>query len=62
MATKPDEIVEEIRKLREAHAAALGNDLRRITEDFQRLEKQSGRKVVSRQPRRPSALQVLRPA
>ena len=36
--TRADEIVEEIRRHREAHAASLDYDLKRITEDLQRQE------------------------
>jgi len=55
MTTKDDEITEEIRRCREAHAASLGYDLARITEDYQRQELESGAKVVNRPPRRPVA-------
>jgi hypothetical protein len=48
-----DEIVEEIRHRREAHAKSLGYDLKRVTEDFQRQERESGAPVVSRRPRTP---------
>ncbi len=48
-----DEIVEEIRRRREAHAKSLGYDLKRITEDFRRQERESGTLAVSRQPRTP---------
>ena len=48
-----DEIVEEIRRRRQAHAEALGYDLRRITEELQRQEKESGARVVERVPREP---------
>jgi hypothetical protein len=48
-----DEIVEEIRRRREAHAESLGYDLKRITEDLQRQERESGTSVVSRRPRTP---------
>jgi len=47
-----DEIVEEIRRRRQAHAESLGYDLRRITEDLQRRERESGVPVVKRQPRK----------
>ncbi len=53
MTTKDDEIVEEIRRHREAHAASLDYDLMRIIADFQRQERESGTKVVSRPPRKP---------
>lgn len=48
-----DEIVEEVRRVREAHAAAHGHDLRRIFEDLKKSQSQSGRKVVSLPPRPP---------
>jgi hypothetical protein len=53
MTTKTDEIIEEIRRHREAHAASLDYDLKRITRDLQRQEGESGRKVVTRPPRKP---------
>ena len=52
MTTKVDEIVEEIRRYREAHAASLGFDLKRITEDLQKQEQRSGAGVVTRPPRK----------
>jgi hypothetical protein len=42
-----DEIVEEVRKARHEHAAALGFDLRRIYEDLKRHEQSCGRQVVT---------------
>jgi len=51
-----DEIVEEIRRRREAHAESLGHDLKRITEDLQRQERESGAQVVQRAPRTPERL------
>ena len=53
MTSQADEIVEEIRRHREAHAASLNYDLKRITEDLQRQEQKSGAKLVSRPPRKP---------
>ena len=55
MTTRVDEIVEEIRRHREAHAASLDYNLKRITEDLQRQEKESGTEVVTRPPRKPRA-------
>lgn len=55
MTSKPDEIVEEIRRHREAHAASLDYDLKRITADLQCQEQESGTKVVTRPPRKPLA-------
>jgi hypothetical protein len=51
-----DEIVEEIRRRRQAHAESLGYDLKRITEDLQRQERQSGTRVVQRPSRKPHLL------
>jgi hypothetical protein len=48
-----DEIVEEVRKAREAHAAANGHDLRRIFQDLKQRQDASGRKVVTLAPRPP---------
>lgn len=56
MMIKTDEIVEEIRKRREAHAASLDYDLKRITRDLQQQERESGRKVVTRPPRKPISM------
>ena len=53
MTTKTDEIVEEIRRHREAHAASLDYDLKRITQDLQQQERQSKRNIVTRPPRPP---------
>ena len=51
-----DEIVEAIRRRRQAHAESLGYDLKRITEDLQRREKESGARVVERAPRKPQVV------
>ena len=51
-----DEIVEEIRRRRQAHAASLGYDLKRIVEDLQRRENESGVPVVDRPPRKPEVV------
>ena len=51
-----DEIVEEIRRRREAHAKSLDYDLKRITEDLQREERESGKPVLQRPPRKPQVL------
>ena len=48
-----DEIVEEIRRRRQVHAESLGYDLKRITADLQRREKESGALVVERPSRKP---------
>lgn len=46
-----DPIVEEVRRVRDAHAAAHGYDLRRIYEDLKRKEAASGRTLVSFPPK-----------
>lgn len=51
-----DELIEDIRGRRHAHAEALDFDLERITADLQREERESGVIVVSRVPRRPPVL------
>ncbi len=51
-----DEIVEEIRRRRQAHAESLGYDLKRITEDLQRREEECGVPVVDRPARKPRAV------
>ena len=55
MTTRVDEIVEEIRRHREAHAASLDYDVKRITEDLQRQERESGTQIVMRPSRQPLA-------
>jgi hypothetical protein len=46
-----DEIVEEVREARRAHAAAHGHDLRQIFADLKSKEEASGLPVVTLQPR-----------
>jgi len=48
-----DPIVEEVHRIRDEHARQLNYDLHAICEDFRKKQLQSGRRVVSRQPRRP---------
>ena len=48
-----DPIVEEVRKIREEHAARFGYDFQAIYNDLKETEKQSGRKIVSLTPRKP---------
>lgn len=47
-----DPIVEEVRKLREEHAARFNYDVDAIFEDLKRLESDSGWTVVSLEPKR----------
>jgi hypothetical protein len=46
-----DPIVEEIRRVRHAHAAQFGNDLAAIVADVRRLERESGRTYINFPPR-----------
>ena len=48
---RPDPIVDEVRKVREAHAARFKYDLAAICADLKKKEKDSGHPVVSRQPK-----------
>jgi hypothetical protein len=47
-----DPIVQEIRRIREAHAAKFGYDLAAICRDLKEKEKESGRKFVTFPPRK----------
>lgn len=49
---KDDPIVEEIRKIRHAHAEKFNNDVAAIFDDYRRVAKESGRQYVSYPPRR----------
>lgn len=55
-----DPIVEEVRKVREEHAARFDYDLERIFQDLKELEKRSERKVVSLPPKRPQEVSAPR--
>ncbi len=48
-----DEIVEETRAVRAAHAAEFGYDLKRIFADLRKHQEQSGREVVTLPPKSP---------
>ena len=48
---KPDPIVEEVRKVRQTHAAKFNYDLSAICADLKKKEKGSGHPLVSRQPK-----------
>jgi len=50
-----DEIVEEIREFRQAHAARFDYDLDAIVADFKKREQEGTHQVVSLPPRRPAA-------
>jgi hypothetical protein len=51
-----DPILEEIWKARDEHARRFDYDLKKICADLRRIEKQSGRRVVTRKPKRLSSL------
>ncbi len=48
---KPDPIVEEVRKARQAHAAKFNYDMKAIFADLKQKEKTCGHRIVSRPPR-----------
>jgi hypothetical protein len=48
---KKDPIVEEVRKIREAHAKKFNYDLKRICKDLKEKEKNYGNRVVSLPPK-----------
>ena len=56
-----DPIVEEIRKVRDEHAAKFNYDLDAIIADVREQQRKSGRKVVSLPPKRPSLTVVRKP-
>ena len=56
-----DPIVEEVRKVREEHAARFNHDLKAIAEDLRRRQAESGHKIVSYPPRRVDEEQAERP-
>jgi hypothetical protein len=47
-----DPIVEEVRKVRQKHAAKFNNDIEAIVADLREQEKKSRRKLVSLKPKR----------
>lgn len=46
-----DEIVEEVRRVREAYAAQFGYDIRKMVEDLRRHSDEAGRQTVSLPPK-----------
>ena len=49
-----DPIVEEVRRVRDAHAARFNYDLDAIVRDLREKQKKSGRTFITLPPRRPS--------
>ena len=56
-----DPIVDEVRRVRDAHAAMFNYDLDAIFQDIKEQEKKSGLKFVSYPPRRTEPNQALPP-
>lgn len=54
----PDPIIDEIRRIREEHAAEHSNDLWRIIRDYQRRQRESGRTYLTLPPRKPAPASV----
>lgn len=50
-----DPIVEEIHRVRDEHARKFGHDLHAICQDIRQKQATSGRKLVTRSPRKPIA-------
>ena len=53
-----DEIVEEVRKVRDEYAARFDYDLEAIYNDIKEQEKQSRRKFVSLPPKKPELIPI----
>jgi hypothetical protein len=56
---RPDDVLAEIRAIREAYAARFNYDLQAIYRDLKEKEKKSGRKTVSFPPRRPKPVEQV---
>ncbi|MGH9948144.1 MAG: hypothetical protein ACRD6X_13220 [Pyrinomonadaceae bacterium] len=56
-----DEIVEEVRRIREENAAKFNHDIDAIVADARKRQQESGRKTVSFPPRKPEAVSVQEP-
>ena len=57
-----DEIVEEVRRIREEHAAKFNHDIDAIVADARARQLASGRKTVSFPPRKPDISMARKPA
>jgi hypothetical protein len=57
-----DDVVLEVRKIREAYAKQFGFDLQAIHRDLKEQERASGRRVISLPPRRPKPAMASRKA
>jgi hypothetical protein len=56
-----DEIVEEVRRIREENAAKFDHDIDAIVADARRRQQESGRKIVSFPPRKPTVYPARKP-
>lgn len=56
-----DEIVEEVRRIRDAQAAKFNYDIDAIVADARKRQAESGRKTVSFPPRKPKASRAGKP-
>ena len=56
-----DEIVEEVRRIRDAHAAKFNYDIDAIVADARKRQEASGRKTVSFPPRKPRTSRAKTP-
>lgn len=57
-----DEIVEEVRRVRDEYAAQFDYDVRRIAEDLRRRQQESGREYVTLPPRPTQAITAGQPS
>lgn len=56
-----DEIIKEVRAIREAYGARLGFDIRALYNEAKQSEGKSGRPVVALEPRRTAARKTAKP-
>ena len=56
-----DEIVEEVRRIRDAQAAKFNYDIDAIVADARKRQAESGRKTVSFPPRKPTTRRTEKP-
>ena len=54
-----DEIVEEVRKVRDEYAAQFNYDLEAIFKDIQQQEERSDREVVTRPSKKPEVVELI---
>ena len=50
-----DDVMKEVRRIKEEHAAKYGYDVHAIAEALRENQRQGHRKVVSRPPKRPAS-------